>query len=136
MARGEKQHPVDVYVGGQLRSQRVLYGLSQSELADQLDITFQQLQKYETGSNRMSASRIWGASKVLGVPVSFFFDGLDGTADPAASVLNTRAGLELVRDYEACSREVRDFASGLAKAAAECLAGTPKKSKKAKKAAG
>jgi len=131
MARGEKQHPVDVHVGGQLRSQRVLYGLSQSELADKLDITFQQLQKYETGSNRMSASRVWHASRVLGVPVSFFFDGIDENADPAAGILNTRAGLELVRDFEACSKEVRDFASGLAEAAAECLNTTPKKPKKA-----
>lgn len=131
MARGEKQHPVDVHVGGQLRSQRVLYGLSQSELADKLDITFQQLQKYETGSNRMSAGRIWHASQVLGVPVNFFFDGLDGKSDPAAGILNTRAGLELVRDFEACTKEVRDFASGLAQAAAACLSGTSKKSKKA-----
>lgn len=131
MARGEKQHPVDVYVGSQLRSQRVLYGLSQSELADRLEITFQQLQKYETGSNRMSASRIWHASKILGVPVSYFFDGLDGNADPAAVILNTRAGLELVRDFEACSREVRDFALGLAKVAAESLAKVPPKAKKA-----
>ncbi len=131
MARGEKQHPVDVHVGGQLRSQRVLYGLSQSELADKLDITFQQLQKYETGSNRMSASRIWHASQVLGVPVTFFFDGLDGKTDSASGILGTRAGLELVRDFEACTKEVRDFASGLAQAAATCLNGTPKKAKKA-----
>lgn len=130
MARAEKQHPVDVHVGGQLRAQRVLYGLSQSELADKLDITFQQLQKYETGSNRMSASRVWHASRVLGVSVSFFFDGLDESADPAASILNTRAGLELVRDFEACSREVRDFASGLAKAAAETIVASQKKPKK------
>lgn len=131
MARGEKQHPVDVHVGSQLRAQRVLYGLSQSELAQQLDITFQQLQKYETGSNRMSASRIWNASKVLGVPVTFFFDGLDEHADPAAGILNTRAGLELVRDFEACSSEVRNFASGLAKAAAETIVASQKKPKKA-----
>lgn len=131
MARGEKQHPVDVHVGGQLRSQRVLYGLSQSELAKLLDITFQQLQKYETGSNRMSASRLWHASRVLGVPVSFFFEGLDEKADPASNILNTRAGLELVRDFEACSKDVRKFASGLAKTAAECLAAEPKNPEKA-----
>ena len=131
MARGEKQHPVDVHVGGQLRSQRVLFGMSQSELAEQLDITFQQLQKYESGSNRMSASRIWQASRVLGVQVSFFFDGLGEEADPATSILNTRAGLELVRDYESCPQNVRDFASRLAKAAMESLSGMHKKSKNA-----
>lgn len=131
MARGEKHHPVDVHVGAQLRSQRVLYGLSQSELAKMLDITFQQLQKYETGSNRMSASRIWHASKVLGVPVSFFFEGFNEKAKPGKGILNTRAELELVRDFEACSREVRGFASGLAKAAADCLTGSTKKPKNA-----
>ena len=130
MARGEKQHPVDVHVGGQLRSQRVLFGLSQSELAEKLEITGQQLQKDESGSNRMSASRLWHASKVLGVPVSFFFDGLNEEADPAASVLNTRAGLELVRDYESCPRNVREFASGLAKSAKESLTEVRKKAKK------
>jgi transcriptional regulator with XRE-family HTH domain len=109
-----------------------LYGLSQSELADKLDITFQQLQKYETGNNRMSASRIWQASRVLGVPVTFFFEGLDGKSDPAADILNTRAGLELVRDFEACTKEVRSFASSLALATAGCFDAPPKKSSEAR----
>ena len=102
MPRGPNSHPVDVHVGKQLRTQRALFGLSQSELAKQLGITFQQLQKYESGANRTSASRLWQASKILGVPVSYFFEGLDGKADPAADILSTRAGLELVRDFEEC----------------------------------
>jgi len=93
-------------------------------LAEQLDITFQQLQKYENGTNRMSASRLWYASKVLGVPVSNFFEGLDDSADPASEVLGTRAGLEFVRDFDACSKDVRKCASLLCKAIADAIGPT------------
>ncbi len=118
MPRGGKPDPVDVYVGNQLRTRRTLNGFSQTELADQLDITFQQLQKYENGANRISASRLWQVSKILGVPVSYFFDGLDENADPASGVLSTRAGLEFVRNFDECSQEVRKSASALCKAIA------------------
>lgn len=119
MPRPAKQHPVDIHVGKQLQARRTLCGLSQAELADRLDITFQQLQKYETGNNRMAAGRLWQASKVLGVPVEYFFEGLDGKADPASGVLATRAGLELVRDFEACSERIRNIARQMATAVAE-----------------
>ncbi len=119
MPRRPKPHPVDVYVGGRLRTQRVLFGLSQPALAKKLGVTFQQVQKYETGAIRMSAGRIWQASRALGVPVSYFFAGLDESADPAADILSTRAGLELLRDYEACPEDVRKRMRLLAKAVAD-----------------
>lgn len=70
-------HPVDIYVGKQLRVQRVIMGLSQEALAKAVGITFQQVQKYERGINRMSASRLYDFSRVLSVPISYFFDGFD-----------------------------------------------------------
>ena len=78
-------HPVDLHVGTRLRQQRRARGLSQTELGGRLGISFQQLQKYETGRNRISASRLWELADVLGVPVTCFFEGLGpeeiGTAD-------------------------------------------------------
>ena len=107
MPRGPKPHPVDVHVGIRLRTQRVLCGLSQAKLAKQLGITFQQLQKYENGSVRVSASRLWLASKVLEVPVSYFFKRLSENAGPAADFLSTRTCLELIRNYDACPEDIR-----------------------------
>ena len=69
-------NPVDVHVGGRVRMRRILTGLSQEKLGEQLGLTFQQVQKYEKGSNRISASRLWQMAKILGVPVAFFFDDL------------------------------------------------------------
>ena len=130
MPRGPNSHPVDVHVGKQTRTQRALFGLSQSELAKQLGITFQQLQKYESGANRISPGRLWKAGKILGVPVSYFFEGFDGKAEPAADILGTRAGLELVRDFEGCSEKVQELASLLCKATVDDLnSATGKKAK-------
>ena len=113
-----KPHFIDVNVGRQMRAQRALLGLSQAGLAEKLDITFQQLQKYESGANRTSASRLWRVSKTLDVPISYFFEGLDGKANTTTDILHTRAGLELVRDYEGCSEDVRKTVYLLCKAAA------------------
>ncbi|MBB4313731.1 helix-turn-helix domain-containing protein [Roseospira marina] len=76
---GRRSHPdpVDVYVGRRLRKQRVLLRLSQEQLARAVGVTFQQIQKYERGANRISASRLFDIAKVLGVPISFFFDHID-----------------------------------------------------------
>ena len=76
------KHPVDVHVGKRIRHRRWMSGTTQQQLAEQVGIKFQQIQKYETGMNRVSASRLWDIAKVLGVPVSFFFEGLD-TQPPA-----------------------------------------------------
>jgi transcriptional regulator with XRE-family HTH domain len=67
-------HPVDVYAGNRLREARLLIGLSQTALGLRLGVTFQQIQKYERGANRMSASKLWRAAQSLNVPVSYFFD--------------------------------------------------------------
>jgi transcriptional regulator with XRE-family HTH domain len=68
-------NPIDIHVGARVRMRRILSGLSQEKLGDALGITFQQIQKYEKGTNRMGASRLQEAAKVLGVPVNFFFEG-------------------------------------------------------------
>lgn len=68
--------PVDVHVGRRLRLRRTLLNLSQEQLANAVGVTFQQIQKYERGSNRISASRLYDISKVLGVPVAFFFEDI------------------------------------------------------------
>jgi transcriptional regulator with XRE-family HTH domain len=73
-------HPVDLYVGARLRIRRKVLGLSQTQLADALGITFQQIQKYERGANRISASKLYEAARLLQSPVSYFFEGLDETA--------------------------------------------------------
>ncbi len=97
--------PVDLHVGSRLHLRRTLMGLSQSELARATNVTFQQIQKYETGFNRISASRLYRAAEVLDVPISFFFDGLPGQAqtDPVISNLPlegySRELLEMMRNY-------------------------------------
>ncbi len=69
-------NPVDVHVGTRVRLRRQILKMSQEKLGDKLGVTFQQVQKYERGSNRVGASRLWKISQVLDVPISFFFDGL------------------------------------------------------------
>lgn len=70
-----ESHPVDVYVGKRLRLKRTLLGLSQEAIGNAIGVTFQQIQKYERGINRMGASRLHDFARALGVPVSYFFDG-------------------------------------------------------------
>ena len=70
-------NPVDVYVGNRMRLRRQLLGYSQEKMAALLDITFQQIQKYELGRNRISASRLWDISRLLGVSADFFFEDMD-----------------------------------------------------------
>ncbi len=69
-------NPVDVHVGARVRLRRKILRMSQEKLGDQLGVTFQQVQKYERGANRVGASRLWKLSEVLDVPVGFFYDGL------------------------------------------------------------
>lgn len=109
--RGEGPNPIDIHVGARLRLRRTLLGLSQEKLGEAVGITFQQLQKYERGSNRISASRLFNLSQVLGVPVSFFFDDMpsaDAVPSAAATPMTEtdefesmarRETLELVRAY-------------------------------------
>ncbi len=74
------KHSVDVHVGQRLRQCRCLAGMTLQELGDRVGIRFQQIQKYEAGTNRISASRMWEIAAAMEVPVSFFFEGLDGQA--------------------------------------------------------
>ena len=73
-------HPVDIHVGARLRQRRHLVGLSQSKLGESVGLTFQQIQKYERGTNRISSSRLYEFAKVLAVPVSYFFDEMPANA--------------------------------------------------------
>nr|WP_275415035.1 helix-turn-helix transcriptional regulator [Novacetimonas pomaceti] len=76
--------PVDVYVGSRIRLRRTLLGMSQERLGTALGLTFQQVQKYERGANRVGASRLYDLARVLDVPIAFFFDGMpqDNAAQP------------------------------------------------------
>lgn len=108
--RGEGPNPIDIHVGQRLRLRRTLLGLSQETLGEAVGITFQQLQKYERGANRISASRLFNLSQVLGVPVTFFFDDLPSPESTLVSddqpsetqefeSMARRETLELVRAY-------------------------------------
>lgn len=101
------KHPVDVHVGKRVRQRRWMIGMTQQQLAEQVGIKFQQIQKYETGMNRVSASRLWDIADALGVQVSFFFDGLEqGNQEPPteqtglpSDIMADKEALELVRSY-------------------------------------
>jgi transcriptional regulator with XRE-family HTH domain len=100
--------PVDKHVGGRVRMRRLMLGLSQEKLADAIGLTFQQVQKYEKGTNRMGSSRLQQVANVLQVPVTFFFEGapgqprIDGKAPSPAYVsdfLATSDGLALTKAF-------------------------------------
>ncbi len=105
------KHPVDVHVGQRIRHRRWMLGMTQQQLGDAVGIKFQQIQKYETGMNRVSASRLWDIGRVLDVPVNFFFEGLSADYDEAGErgdtegspkdLLSDKEALELVRSYYA-----------------------------------
>lgn len=99
---------VDAHVGNRVRLRRQLIGMSQEKLGELLGITFQQVQKYEKGSNRVSASRLHMMSKVLNVPIQFFFEGLqepaegaegfrEGEANAAVDMCATPEGVQLAK---------------------------------------
>ena len=117
--RESRPSPIDVHVGTRIRLRRTLLGMSQERLGEALGLTFQQVQKYERGVNRVGASRLFDLSRVLDVPISFFFDDMPDTlaatygTQPTRRVagfaeqqegfgddsLNRRETLELVRAY-------------------------------------
>jgi len=112
-----RPNPIDVHVGTRIRLRRTLMGMSQERLGEALGLTFQQVQKYERGVNRVGASRLYDLSRVLDVPISFFYDdmpesvggpratsramvGFGDAQDPFGDdTLNRRETLELVRAY-------------------------------------
>jgi transcriptional regulator with XRE-family HTH domain len=109
----KKPNPVDTHVGSRVRLRRMLLGMSQERLGDSMSLTFQQVQKYEKGVNRIGASRLFQISKILDVPVQFFFEEAPyvgepgqqkGMAEPGSETfildfVNSREGLELNRAF-------------------------------------
>ncbi len=79
----KKANPVDAHVGYRVRLRRMLIGMSQERLGELLGLTFQQVQKYERGINRIGAGRLFEVAEILGVPISFFYEGVDGVQAPA-----------------------------------------------------
>ena len=105
------KHPVDVHVGQRVRQRRWMVGMTQQQLGNKVGIKFQQIQKYETGTNRISASRLWDIADALEVNVSFFFEGLDGSGEDTVSargdMMTDKEALELVRAYYAIPENQR-----------------------------
>jgi len=113
----KKPHPIDLHVGSRVRLQRVVIGMSQQKLGDLLGLTFQQVQKYEKGINRIGASRLFEVAQIFSVPVQFFFDELaisegmtpaTGFSEGSSELnytefLNTREGIELNRAFQKIS---------------------------------
>lgn len=104
--RGDGPHAVDLHVGIRIRMRRKEMGVSQERLAEALGITFQQVQKYERGANRVSASKLWEVAAALKTPVAYFYDGLgDGEAaatgerDAAQEFLLSSEGIELMAAF-------------------------------------
>lgn len=91
-------HPIDVHVGTRVRERRVDLGISQQRLAKEIGVTFQQVQKYERGANRIGGSRLFRIARVLTVPVAHFFEGLDSRAVAAAPKPHARRGPDAVLD--------------------------------------
>ncbi|MBF0251541.1 MAG: helix-turn-helix transcriptional regulator [Alphaproteobacteria bacterium] len=108
--------PIDAHVGGRIRARRGLLGMSQKDLGEKVNLTFQQIQKYERGANRIGSGRLYEFSRILGVPISYFFEEM--TADlqkyaesgakkgkalparsPDAEILDRRETLELIRAF-------------------------------------
>ncbi len=101
-------NPIDYHVGSRVKMRRMMLGMSQEKLGDALDLTFQQVQKYEKGTNRMGSSRLQQIANILQVPVTFFFEGnpgqtkIDGKAPSPAYVtdfLSTSDGLALTKAF-------------------------------------
>jgi transcriptional regulator with XRE-family HTH domain len=130
----DKPNPTDVHVGARVRLRRTLLGMSQEKLGDAIGLTFQQVQKYERGANRVGASRLYDLSRVLDVPVSFFFEDMAVAGEPEPRVgglseagdgyeadpMLKRETLELVRAYYKITdphirRRLFDLAKALAK---------------------
>ena len=117
------KHLVDVHVGKRIRHRRWMLGTTQQNLAEAVGIKFQQIQKYETGMNRVSASRLWDIAAALEVDVSFFFEGLDEdaseTQSKAGDYLSDREALELLRSYYAIPENQRRRLFDLARVLSE-----------------
>ena len=137
--KSDKPNPVDIHVGSRVRLRRTLLGMSQEKLGDAIGLTFQQVQKYERGANRVGASRLYDLARVLDVSVSYFFEELGGdkpapgtsgeeaTEPFQANPMMKRETLELVRAYLRISdpqikRRLFELAKALASVSGEPVA--------------
>ena len=100
--------PVDVHVGKRVRERRLSLGMSQAKLGEYLGLTFQQIQKYERGANRISASKLWALSNLFKVSVEWFFDGLGKTGKGQKDVMAKPEARQLARYYSACPVSIRN----------------------------
>jgi transcriptional regulator with XRE-family HTH domain len=100
-----RANAADHHVGARIRERRIMLGLSQQQLAQMIGVTYQQAHKYERGLNRISAGRLYEIAQVLGVPVSWFFDGLSRSDHPVEMTQRQRMCLELARNFVAIDNE-------------------------------
>lgn len=109
MLTKKSPNPIDKHVGSRVRMRRVLIGMSQEKLGEALGLTFQQVQKYEKGTNRIGASRLQQISNILGMPVEFFFDGapVPETGQPVGEGLREPADTPYVADFLASNEGVQ-----------------------------
>lgn len=130
------KNPVDVHIGQRVRHRRWLSGMTQQQLADAVGIRFQQIQKYESGANRISASRLWSIARAMDVPISFFYGGMDGMrGEGAEDPMDAKETFELVRAYYGIAEGPRreflsliqalDASGGSAEAVVEPAAAAP-----------
>ncbi|MEA1676261.1 helix-turn-helix transcriptional regulator [Nitrospirillum sp. BR 11163] len=125
----ELEGKIENHVASRIRLRRGLLGMSQSDLARALGITFQQVQKYERGSNRVSVGKLYRLAEILDVPLTFFFDDLDGGADRPApttfsapdegSPLLSRRDLDLLRAWRNAPADIADCVAGLLRAVSQ-----------------
>ena len=143
--QGRKPNPVDVHVGSRVRYRRMIIGMSQEKLGEKMNLTFQQIQKYEKGTNRIGASRLFQLSKILEVPVGYFFEDAFAHAAPAHAMhglhepeqegylldfLNSREGLDLNKAFARIQdpkvrRRVIDLVRALSDERADAKEGQP-----------
>jgi len=110
--------PVDVHVGGRVKARRTLIGMSQEDLGKHVGLTFQQIQKYEKGMNRIGAGRLWRFSLILGQPISWFFEGIGERKRKVGDLLAKRETLKFVRYFSACDPDVQKHLVAMIKAVA------------------
>jgi transcriptional regulator with XRE-family HTH domain len=109
MANKKQPNPIDIHVGSRVRLRRMMLGMSQEKLGENLGITFQQIQKYEKGTNRIGASRLQHIARVLTVPVSFFFEDAPGapSSESSAGGVAERPSASYVVDFLSSSEGVQ-----------------------------
>ncbi len=112
-------NPVDVHVGARVRERRVSLGMTQTDLGEYLRLTFQQIQKYERGTNRISASKLWVLSNFFEVPIEWFFEGLGKAGKGQKDVMTRPETHQLARYYSACPKSTRNHLRALFRATAD-----------------